>query len=241
MPSVLFQKRPKMFKQHADNYQYYADRQAMENEIEEIRSKEIGVVNEAFGSSFYPEPKYARVYRMKQAQFNDVVCLYALLDILCVSKRGIYIRPEYLEGILSRQYPQYHWPVGTIGRMMAGLRATCQVEYEEAEDHRLPFDKGRDAKGKYYVIDPMGGDEGLLWLLRCRKVILGKVQDVMAQEAAGDFESGRVGFTQPSVLYYDWFADLRIRNEDGYVAQQRYAGPPRKASSKSLSDDPFAR
>lgn len=241
MPSNLFQKRVKRFAQHSDSFQFYGDAAERDNQINTIRDMDIGVVNEVFRAGWKPVPTQRRLFRIQKAQFNDPLCLYAILEQLVISRPGIYVRAEYLDQPLTHTYPQYFWPVGTIGRMMAGLSSTCQVEYEPVAQYQVPFDHGRDARGTYYVIDPMGGDEGFLWLLRCRNIMLEKVQEHISHEMRGDFEWGGVGWTQPSVLYYDWFADTRIRDADAYKSQWRFAPPPGRPRTLDVTDDPFVR
>jgi hypothetical protein len=213
--------RPKQFVLHNDAHQYYPDIGALKTTIERVRDQDIEAVNAAFGQAWYPVPSARRLYRKHKAKFNDPICVYAVLEMCIQSQVGTYLRPEYLLDILSREYPLYYWDAGGVGRMMSGLYATCGGEYIDAPAHQLPFDKGRDARGKYYVVDPVGGDEGRLWLLRCRNIVLEKATALMARQLVGDFAEPDAGLVQPGNLYGEWFADTRIRDAQNYIAQMR--------------------
>jgi hypothetical protein len=95
--------------------------------------------------------------------------------------------------------------------------------YPEADRLEVPFSRGRDAKGHYYCVDPKGGNEGLFWLIKVRKVFLLLAEALMDREAVNRveiIENSLYGFETPEQLFGK-FADFRIRDEDGYVAQQR--------------------
>ena len=235
----VFQKRAKMFNQHTDGHQFYTDIVGREDQLKAVQELDIEAINEAFGTSFWPKTKPERPYRLLKAQFNDPVCVYALLDLLVRSRKGIYIRGEYLEDMLTREYPQYVWQGSTIGRMMAGLKAVCAQEYYTIPEEELPFAKGRDARGKYYVIDPRGGDEGWLFLLKCRKIAAIRVQEMMQAQRQGDVECWNSGFTQPSVLYGEWFDGTRIRDDETYRAQQRVQKAPVIRGDHDVHFEPF--
>src|SRR5574343_531971 len=156
--TAFFSKREKMYKQHADSYQYYGDVAGRERLLDSIKEMKIEAVDEAFtpvGASWKVKTRTVRPYRLLKAQFNDPVCVFGVLELLLESQEGIYIRPEYLDVLLSRQYPLYYWPVSTIGRILSGLWQACATEYNSDypapfAENELPFAKGRDAKGKYY-------------------------------------------------------------------------------------------
>lgn len=213
--------RPKQFVLHADAHQYYPDIGALKQTILQAQEADMDVLNKAFGASWYPEPRVKRLYRKNKAKFNDPICVYAVIELLLQSQPGVYLRPEYFLDILAREYPLYHWTSDTVGRLLSGLHTACGTEYFDAPVHQLPFDKGRDARGKYYVIDPMGGNEGRLWLLRCRNIVLEKAVLLMNRQLGGDFTEDDPGLTQPGNLYQEWFADTRIRNHELYLAQMR--------------------
>jgi hypothetical protein len=166
-------------------------------------------------------------------------------------QRGTYIRPHYLMPRLRDLAPQYSWETRSLGRLLSGLNVAAAVEYDIWDDpHKPPFGKGRDARGTYYVIDPLGGNEGLMWLLNCRKVMMRRVEGVMVAESHGDLdhtngepaERDSVREWIPGDLYSEaWLKGTRVRDKELYFAQAD--GQPFYRSAARIKvdrSDPFA-
>ena len=222
----------KAFPLHVDSGQYYPDEAAVKALIDE--QSELESVLEGMDSSFMPPPRLKRYYRRHNAQMNDPIALFYVVEMIIRQQRGTYIRPYYLAPTLSREQPLYYWGVRAIGRMLSGLSSACKEEYREIntssmlEDRALPFAKGRDAKGVYYVTDPLGGTEGVLWLMNVRKVLMKMIDTLMEAEIRGNFNftlgnKGTEGYEQnlasPWVLYGEWFENTQVRTTEQYMAQ----------------------
>lgn len=132
-----------------------------------------------------------RFFVRQQAQFTDPRCLYHVLDAIIQSSPGTYVRPRYVAAWLNNAQHQYLWPGGTVGRLLAGVAEQARmvygvgndegVEYEENERY-LPFAGARDGVGQYYVIDPLGGNEGRLWLMTLRA----RMRDLSEEQSQAD-------------------------------------------------------
>lgn len=185
-----------------------------------------------------------RLYHKTPASFNDPISVVYVLDALLKVPRGHYVRPSYLVPILTDDHPQMYWSANVVGRILAGIHVVCDEEYgmdgytlrkvrknaEDGSEHRevndekwLPFANGRDSKGKYYVIDPQGGNEGLLWLARMRENAYKAARALMVAEAAGDFEpEGVVGSGVVANEFIGVLAPPPIRTPTGYQSQTHY-------------------
>jgi len=130
--STRFLGRPKTFLLHKDAYQYYPDDGMLAETIARVRDTEIESVNAELGAEWYPK-KPRPFYRRVRAQFNDPFCVFAVLDALVRSQRGIYIRPYYLLNDFALWYPQYYWEAGIIGRIMSAICLIAETEYDEVE------------------------------------------------------------------------------------------------------------
>ncbi len=167
------------------------------------------------------------LYHKVPASFNDPMSVYFVLDALVNSARGTYLRPTYIVAFLRVHIGQFYWSNGVVGRIMAGLNGVCREVYlkeegnayiidshgrqrdgsepeieEDEREHHLPFAQGRDSKGRYYVIDPQGGNEGLLWLLQCRKLFLREARQSMKDDDTGRFRENWGGELGPTEYYY---------------------------------------
>jgi hypothetical protein len=151
------------------------------------------------------------LYHRPPNSFNDPMSVYFVLDAICESRRGTYLRPWYLVDYLNRQVPQIHWTAGVVGRIMSGFFHLCEEmyinddvvdeyllpkqEFDTAEERHeaqlrvLPFAQGRDSLGRFYVLDPEGGNEGLLWMLMARRIWLELAEQAMVDD--GDGHHGR--------------------------------------------------
>ena len=234
MTSAMLTPNPikaKAYPLHQDVGQYYSDPAAIREQID--IAQDIDSVKERFDGAFFPRPDLKRYYRRHKFQMNDPIGLYFVVDMLCQQQRGTYIRPQYLSTALTPQQPLYYWDNRALGRALSGLWSACLEEYRQpngaALDPKwLPLARGRDARGVYYCLDPKGGNEGVLWLLRCRKVLMRHAKTVMNAEASGNFDftlgnKAEIGYNQnlaqPSDLYSEWFEGTRVREVDFYLAQ----------------------
>jgi hypothetical protein len=137
-------------------------------------------------------------------------------------QRGLYIRPHYLLPELQRDYPQYWWNNRALGRILSGISAANGEDYlmgHESQARNRPIGKGRDAKGVYYCIDPKGGNEGILWLLRAREKTMKLALGVMEAEQRGTFDFSLGTEAQPSEQYVVWLGDSWTRTPTNYEAQ----------------------
>ena len=231
MPRTLTESplKAKAFPLHRDTMGYFPDQPQMEAQIAQARDMES--VSVPLKDVFYPEPGFRRYYRKHKAQFNDPFCLYYVLDLLVRQQRGTYVRPHYLLPRLMELAPMYSWNAGVVGRILSGVHAACASEYDmwsPDDAKKVPFARGRDAKSVYYAIDPLGGNEGLMWLLNCRKAIMHRVEGSMRAEATGDLRHTMGEPTKrdsvrewiPGDLYSEaWLAETRVREVEQYWAQ----------------------
>lgn len=222
-PAFLAHKKEKAFPLHYDAWQYYPDHAAADAELRSIIENGPDAVRDMVGLDVLREPKYKHLYRKIKAGFNDPICHYALFDLLIQMQRGIYIRPGYLKDLLNNRWPQYVWSNQLIGRMLGGLSRLHGKIYSEVSDRETPFARGRDGKGNYWVVDPKGGNEGLLWLLLARRIFLQLAENVMDREAVMRvevLEASTYEYQRPEAFYQDHLV-FRIRNEDNYRASWR--------------------
>lgn len=222
----VFPKKAKNFPLHTDGYAYVPDRSAPQECVDEIFDKgtEISAdLKEDWPDLLHP-PVHKTWFHRVMASFNDPLAVYFVLDALTHSMRGIYLRPLYVCHYLQQAAPQFYWDPSLVGRIMSGLETTCwraYVEYQAPGEYipaehgdgtaltedemriEIPFAKGRDSKGKYYVLDPRGGDEGLLWLLQARERFYELSKTMLDGEKQGDWTSGRGKALTPVDWYYE--------------------------------------
>lgn len=221
-----FQPQRASFPLHEDNFQYSPDVRVQPGVLASLKEE-----------GRYPEEEMApylvavahgnSLYRKKQATFNDPIAIFYVLDAILKTPRGHYIRPRYLIPYLRDNHRQYYWSEVSIGRIVAGIHGTCREVYEEhiemdtgTDEKFLPFASGRDSKGRYYVVDPKGGSEGILWLTAFRSNAHKQSRLLMTAEASGDFEAE--GILGHSVVGWDYmleFAPTAIRSVSAYHAQ----------------------
>lgn len=223
--------RRRVFPHHKDMFSYHPDPRILDETVEEEEQKQTasGVAAlEAYGP-LNQRAQPNTLYHRSLNSFNDPLSVYFVLDTIVNSMRGVYLRPWYVVAELQRVAPQIHWTPGVVGRIMKGFEALCFALYiedqlleddqyiivpdadgmneEEIERQmrlRLPFAMGRDAKGRFYIVDPEGGNEGLLWLMQARKIWLKLAREDMRSEGEGDFQTNW-GNVQTSV---EWFMEV---------------------------------
>lgn len=231
---------------HADAHAFYPDPGAVPRVLEQAMT--ISSVAANMPTKFRNLP-VKHPYRKHPSQYNDPLCVYAIIDLMVRAQRGIYLRASYLIPELTREWPLYFWRAISIGRTMSGIQYACQVAYagETAGDrpkYVTPIERGRDAKGPYYVIDPAGGNEGLLWLLKSRDVLVEWIENMMLREAAGDLDHSLIGleqgFNHPSDLYPHLLPGC-IREPEFYLAQcdMKPFPAPMRGHGRGIVD-PFA-
>jgi hypothetical protein len=169
--------------------------------------------------------------RKMRPNFNDPMVLYHVLHYLVESAPGSYIRPTYLAAMLNESEPQFYWTTDIVGRILAGIWEVCWLTYLDEEDedgmryiatkhgpdesgyeapieesvrmHELPFAMGRDAKGKYYVIDPFKTYEGRFWLIKWRDMAWGWAYDAYMAEREGGLGANMWKEKTPAYAYID--------------------------------------
>jgi hypothetical protein len=206
----------RVFPHHRDGNGYMGDPFILEATVSELEGKELpadtdilqrhGVLN------VKPDPQ--SLYHRPPNSFNDPISVYFVLDALVQARRGSYIRPSYVVRWLSDTVPQIYWSNGVVGRIMAGFYHLCEEMYInddmeneyllpekegtedewlghvlEAKRRLLPFAQGRDSRGRFYVVDPEGGNEGLVWLMMARRIWLDFAEQAMVDD--GDGHHGR--------------------------------------------------
>ena len=221
-----FQPQRAAFPLHQDNFQYSPDVRVQPGVLRNLKDEGRYPEDEMEGYNVAP-PQDNGLYRKKQATFNDPIAIFYVLSAILKTPRGHYIRPRYLIPYLRDNHRQYYWSEVSIGRIVAGIHGTCKEMYEEhiemdtgTDEKFIPFASGRDSKGRYYVVDPKGGTEGILWLTAFMSNAHKRSRLLMAAEAAGDFEAE--GILGHSVVGWDYmleFAPSPIRSVEGYHAQ----------------------
>ena len=196
----------KQYRLHRDDGAYHPDPQALE-EVWKF-AQEIPAAAEGSPPRLEPRMKVARPYNRTIAKWNNPIALWYVVDRMVTARRGAYIRSPYMADELARTVPHYHWRPASVGRMMGGLY-DCQAEHYDRAlgNDKFPIGRGRDARGMYYVIDPYGGIEGALWLIKVRDHLVPIVEQIMYAEQNGDFEhsmwsDGQAGFAGPSEYYF---------------------------------------
>lgn len=227
MPGIYANSREnKMYPLHQDTHGWYPDRGKMLQTLKDVQEQDLAEVEAAFPNHrFIGELKVPRPYRRHKALWHDPVVLYAVVQALIDTQRGIYIRPGYLINFLNENWPLYYWSAAAIGRIISGLNSACESEYNpmghKEKMTRLPLSKGRDSKGNYYVIDPVGGNEGLLWLSKVRNILVDKIHEVMGLEAQGIFDDSPLMNTSPNQHYPEILEGSSVRSPANYESQMR--------------------
>lgn len=247
-------RQAKDFNLHADHWRWAPDPKGALDAWQGVQQQDLGEVIARFGDgqNMRPALKVRRAYRRRKPVFTDVVAILAVVEALVDTQRGIYIRAPYLVQHLNETSPLYFWTSSSIGRILSGLEAACGEYYRDLShkdiltQKQIPFAKGRDSKGQYYVTDPMGGNEGLLWLLSVRLYLVEQVNELMMNESVGqwsekgiDGESG--GWTSANNLYVEKFEGTKVRSTTNYMAQwepgQRFKPPA--SGQRLLTNDPL--
>jgi hypothetical protein len=220
---------------HQDNYIFQPDAKVLSGVIDQL--KEEGRWPEELEQYRFSFKDHRGFFHKTQASFNDPMSIFYVLDMVVKSQRGHYIRPGYLTPALRDLVPAFYWNANVVGRILAGIQVACEWEYgsdhaiqshenengERAEAYDktwVPFAKGRDAKGAYYVIDPRGGNEGLLWLAALRSRFYQLSEMLMRNEQAGEFDpEGIIGKGMVAHDFISEHAPGAIRSKAGYLAQ----------------------
>lgn len=115
--------------------------------------------------------------------FNDPLSVALVLDAMVCANPNAYLRASYLTPWLNRNRTDFIWEPITIGRIMGEV---VDVAAETFAGYKYyPVDRGTDWRGHYIVIDPDGGHEGRLWLMRLIDRLLPKCAEVMEVERDG--------------------------------------------------------
>jgi hypothetical protein len=236
----------KTYPLHRDAYGLAVDQFVSQALYDEAMDKEITSVMESM-DGVKPFQKFPVFYRRRNPNFNDPMALFYVLDGLVSTQRGSYIRPIYISNWLQTRAPMYNWELGLTGRMIAGIYETVIETYLDEEDeggmpyiarqygdgkdiphderlHWLPFAKGRDSRGKYYVLDPQNGDEGVLWMLKFRWLVGKLATAAMQVEQTGHLGAGW-GKAQTPVNFYLQICPDPIRSAQAYRNQQHPGQP----------------
>ena len=216
------------FPLHTDNFQFSPDVRVQPGVIEQARS-EGRLPAEMEHHNIALAPKNG-LYRKSHASYNDPIAVLYVVDAILKTPRGHYIRPRYLIPYLRQQHMQYFWSETSVGRIVAGIYGAIVFDvYEEhilnenmssqADTEKAPFASGRDSKGRYYVVDPLGGNEGILYLTALRNAAYKRGQLLMLAEQNGDFESEYAGSAKVGWEAILEYAPTAIRGKTGYYAQ----------------------
>jgi hypothetical protein len=226
--------RRKIFPFHRDQQGYTGDASIVRDTIVDLSENGGEQSQEALkkhGSLNRRGDRSAMFHRTKNS-FNDPLSVYFVLDAIVESARGVYLRPSYLVHYLNDHVPQIWWNNGVVGRIMAGFSHLCMQLYFDddfsneylLEEHRdeaakkAPFAQGRDAQGRFYVVDPEGGDEGLLWLLQARQIWLDLAIVSMQDDAAGT-PGENWGKAEAPYDYFVEHLDEPVRDAKAFRAQ----------------------
>lgn len=210
---------------HTDNLQYVPDMKVLPGELQRLRDESRFPEEEMRGYNAIINANN-RLYRKSAVNFNDPIAVFYVLDALLKVQRGHYIRPRYMVPYLRESHKQYYWTEAAVGRIVAGVWESCRQLYDEEycsfdgeyDESYLPFARGRDSKGRYYVVDPKNGTEGILWLTAFRSNAYKRAQMLMSAELAGE---GDEALTH-AVVGYDAlmeYAPDPIRTPMAYHAQ----------------------
>jgi len=239
--SVFDTDKRKVFPLHTDQYQFQTDFRAVGAVIEEIHEREAESGLEALQKygALNERPESKTLFHKAVNSFNDPISVYFVLDALVTSERATYLRPSYLVAYLRRQVPQFKWTIGVVGRILAGFNAMAEELYlvdsdehivaddSDAAKRLLPFAQARDSQSRFYVIDPEGGDEGLLWLMQCRKIWLDLALQSMEDDDRNQPKANWGNEYSPAEYYMNHIEEP-ARNAVAYRAQlggaQTYRG-----------------
>ena len=226
---ALFKPQRARYPIHEDNFVFSPDVKVQPGVITRLKEEERFPEEQMAGYQLAVAHQNT-LYRKKPATFNDPIAIFYVLDAILRTPRGHYVRPRQLIPYLREQHKQYYWSETSVGRIVAGIHGACKEVYdgdwtvdanrEEFDDSLVPFASGRDSKGRYYVIDPKGGTEGILWLTALRSNAYKKARLLMTAESSGDFEAE--GILGHSVIGWDYILEWApdpIRSATAYQAQ----------------------
>lgn len=242
---TLFGDGRKSFLLHRDSHGFFQDTDTVYAEYQHA----LGTASEELEAKLKEinySPKQVAFFRRVRPNFNDPMTLYYVLSAMVEQRRGTYIRPTYLVSHLNKVAKMYLWDTGLVGRMLAGIWEACRQNYMETDDRdmeyipsrtgdgevipddkrlkSLPVALGRDAQGKYYVVDPKGGNEGFLWLLAFRDIAHKLAYKALIAEYQGELEAEMGKFNIP-YQYYVGISPDPIRSAQAF----RFNAVPRNA------------
>ena len=232
----------RVFPHHRDARQYVPEPFIVEQTVTEMKDKglpnDLDILTRHGDLQRRADPQW--LFHRPPNSFNDPISVYFVLDALCESRRGTYIRPWYIVDQLNKQVPQIYWTPGVVGRIMAGFYHLCEEMYinddidneyllpkeefdtgeerQEAQRRVLPFAQARDALGRFYVIDPEGGNEGLVWLLMARQIWLDLAEQAMVDDGDGR-HGANWGKEQAPTDYYSEHFEERAREARAFRNQ----------------------
>jgi hypothetical protein len=240
MTEKVFQvDKRRVFPHHRDMYGYAGDPHVVAQTVAEEEESGGSSVQDALQrhGALNRRADPGRLYHRSANSFNDPMSVYYVLDAIVESKRGTYLRPSYLVNHLQTAVPHIYWSNGVVGRIMAGWFHLCEEMYinddingeyiivpddeedeQEAARRLLPWAQARDSQGRFYVLDPEGGDEGLLWLLMARAEFLKLATQAMQDDEEG--ENGKNwGKEMAPTDYFAAVMEERVRPAHTYRAQ----------------------
>lgn len=231
---AVFTPQRAAFPLHQDNYAFIPDSKVLPGVLAQLREEERMPDIGDLRLEVHNPPTF---FHKSPASFNDPMSIFYVVNAMLLSQRGHYIRPTYLVPYLRDHVHQFYWSSNVVGRIVAGVQMACSLMYED-EGHAiqngqydatwLPIGKGRDSHGAYYVLDPRGGDEGLLWLAGLRDGAFKLSRRLLAAERDGVFEEE--GVTGKGVVAHEFIMEMApnpIRSASAYLAQTH---PGRKFS-----------
>jgi hypothetical protein len=162
------------------------------------------------------------LYPVVPITFNDPRCCMLVVDACFQSEPQSYLRAADVCSYLKPQYPQWYWDVTVMGRILSGIRSACEEDYRNANRYvedpgDLPFAMGRDGRGRYYVIDPLGGNEGRLWLWTLKGALMGQSMRQMFSDQMGEFKAHHAHDNNAG-----WLSEVAqgpVRTKEAYEAQ----------------------
>lgn len=167
-------------------------------------------------------------YPLVPITFNDPRVCEIVVDYCLMTDVQTYVRAIHACNHLKGAYPQWYWDVSVMGRVLAGIRSACEEDYRNAnswveDPGDIPFAMGRDGMGRFYVIDPLGGNEGRLWLWALRGVLHKLAAQQQFADLMGEFKAHHAHDVNAG-----WLSEVSpgpIRTKDAYEGQLRqYSG-----------------
>lgn len=130
-------------------------------------------------------PDFLKTVRHRtRAGYNDPMSVLMVVDAMLHSFPRAYLRSLQMSLWLNRNRHDFIWEPVTIGRIMAEIVDLAIDTFGDRAQY--PVDRGVDWRGHYVVIDPQGGHEGRLWLMRLRNRLTVKVEALMEAEDEGE-------------------------------------------------------